>query len=305
MLHLGYSLTPFGHDPASWQGGSREAMGFDALLQQVLMAERACFDFVWLADSNAERPVDAPSPVATPFEPTTLASALATRAKKIGFVVTAATQQHEPYNLARRFASLDWISHGRGGWAVVAGTSEARDREYVEVVSALLDSWEDDAFIHDKPGSRFFVPEKMHVLNHKGEHFSVRGPLNVNRSPQGKPVLATSGGSSVADSAEVIFIDADDTAPLKGDVRVFRTVKDFGGSPIAFADRLQKAFQAGGIHGFVLAPPTTAALAEFTDAVVPELRKRGLARGEYEGSTLRDYLGLPYPAHPASRGDAA
>src|SRR5689334_8775283 len=116
MIHLGLSLTPFGHDPTAWKGARHEALGFDALLKQVELAEEAGFDFVWLADSMGERPVDTLSPLATPFEPTTLASALATKTTSIGLIATAGTHQHEPYNLARRFASLDWISHGRAGW---------------------------------------------------------------------------------------------------------------------------------------------------------------------------------------------
>src|SRR5215216_2210079 len=104
MIHLGLSLTPFGHDSTAWQGAGREALGFDALLKLVALAEEAGFDFVWLADGMGERPVDALSPLATPFEPTTLASALATRTTSIGLIATAATHQHEPYNLARRFA---------------------------------------------------------------------------------------------------------------------------------------------------------------------------------------------------------
>ncbi len=127
-------------------------------------------------------------------------------------IATAATNQHEPYNLARRFASLDTISKGRTGWNLVASSeSFERDAEYVEVVSGLWDSWEDDAFVYDKAAGRFFVPEKMHVLNHKGEHFTVRGPLNVNRSPQGKPVithkLTIPTLDLAAQYAEVILVD--------------------------------------------------------------------------------------------------
>ena len=126
-----------------------------------------------------------------PFEPTTLVAALATVARQIGLIATAATSQHEPYNLARRFASLDTISKGRAGWnVVISPEATARDQEYLDVVSGLWDSWEDDAFVYDKASGRFFLPEKMHFLDHKGEHFTVRGPLNVNRSPQGKPVVS-------------------------------------------------------------------------------------------------------------------
>jgi len=189
---LGYSLTPFGHDPDAWtKARDRRRLGFDALLEQVTAAEAAGFDFVLLADRLGVRPVDDLSSVAVPFEPTLLASALATRADGIGIVAAASTAQHEPYNLARRFASLDLVSKGRSGWLSVHDDGEAgRGSEYVDVVTALWDSFEDDAFLYDKAEGRFFDPSKMHVAHHKGAHFSVRGPLNVNRSPQGRPVLA-------------------------------------------------------------------------------------------------------------------
>ncbi|WP_416068268.1 LLM class flavin-dependent oxidoreductase [Rhizobium sp. ZK1] len=191
-MYLGLSLTPFGHHPAAWREAAHvENLGFDALSSQVAQAESAGFDFVLLSDRMGVRPVDDLSPVATPFEPTTLIAALATKASRIGFLGAASTRQHEPYNLARRFASLDQISKGRTGWVVLPAAGEfARDREYVDLVSALWDSFEDDAFVYDKAEGRFFQPGKMHVLHHHGEHFAVRGPLNVNRSPQGRPVIA-------------------------------------------------------------------------------------------------------------------
>jgi alkanesulfonate monooxygenase SsuD/methylene tetrahydromethanopterin reductase-like flavin-dependent oxidoreductase (luciferase family) len=189
---LGYLLSPFGHDPDAWrQARDGLLLGFDALLGQVAAAEAAGFDFVLLSDMLGLRPLRDLSSVAVPFEPTLLASALATRTGRIGIIAAASTVQHEPYNLARRFASLDLISKGRAGWLVVPGDSDdGRESEYVDVVTALWDSFEDDAFLYDKGAGRFFDPSKMHVAHHKGPHFSVRGPLNVNRSPQGRPVVA-------------------------------------------------------------------------------------------------------------------
>jgi alkanesulfonate monooxygenase SsuD/methylene tetrahydromethanopterin reductase-like flavin-dependent oxidoreductase (luciferase family) len=195
---LGYSLSPFGHDPEAWQQARDERLlGFDALLGQVAAAEAAGFDFVLLSDRLGLRPVDDLSSVTVPFEPTLFASALATRAGRIGIIAAASTVQHEPYNLARRIASMDLISKGRAGWLVVADDSDdGRESEYVDVVTALWDSFEDDAFLYDKGAGRFFDPSKMHVAQHKGPHFSVRGPLNVNRSPQGRPVVAQLLGES-------------------------------------------------------------------------------------------------------------
>ncbi len=121
-------------------------------------------------------------------------------------VATASTSYCEPYNVARLLASLDWLSGGRAGWNIVTSASEAearnfgreehfdhefryrRAREFTEIVRGLWDSWDDDAFVRDKESGLFFEPEKMHYLNHQGEFFSVRGPLNVPRPPQGHPV---------------------------------------------------------------------------------------------------------------------
>ena len=127
------------------------------------------------------------------FEPVTLFAALAPLTEHIGFIATASTTYEEPYTLARKFASLDHLSNGRAGWNVVTTASDdaarnfnfdrqpahadrySRAHEHVEVVKALWDSWEDDAFIRDKASGRFFDPAKLHEINHKGGHFSVRG----------------------------------------------------------------------------------------------------------------------------------
>ncbi len=193
MMHLGISLSAFGHHPAAWRqpGTTPRALDFGHLAAQAQKAQEGALDFVLLGDAQARRPrIDLP-PQTLPFEPTTLVAALATHVKKIGFVVTAASAQHELYNLARRFASLDLISQGRIGWNLVAsGPTASWDEEYVAVVTALWGSWDADAFVYDKAAGRFFEPQKMHVLDHRGEHFTVRGPLNVNPSPQGKPLIA-------------------------------------------------------------------------------------------------------------------
>lgn len=232
---LGYSLTPFGHDPDAWtKARDRRRLGFDALLDQVAAAEAAGFDFVLLADRLGIRPVDDLSSVAVPFEPTLLASALATRADRIGIVAAASTAQHEPYNLARRFASLDLVSKGRAGWLVVPdGGDSGRGNEYVDVVAALWDSFEDDAFLYDKVEGRFFDPSKMHVAHHRGAHFSVRGPLNVNRSPQGRPVLAymlEEGDNAVAArTGELLLLQADTAQRLAAiAARAIRSVEAAG-----------------------------------------------------------------------------
>jgi alkanesulfonate monooxygenase len=162
------------------------------------------------------------------FEPITLISALAAVTTRIGLTCTASTSFNEPYHIARKFASLDHISDGRAGWNLVTsgmqneaqnfnldahyGHAERykRANEFAEVVTALWDSWDDDAFVRDKASGLFFRPEKMHYLNHRGTYFKVRGPLNIPRPPQGRPVIVQAGTSDdgmdvAARFAEVIF----------------------------------------------------------------------------------------------------
>ena len=146
----------------------------------------------------------------------------------IGLIATASTTYNEPYQIARKFASLDHISGGRAGWNLVttsnpdaalnfgltsiwstASATGAR-REFFDVVTGLWDSWADDAFIRDVESGIYFDPEKLHVLDHKGEYFSVRGPLNIARPVQGWPVIVQAGASEAgrqlaAETAEMVF----------------------------------------------------------------------------------------------------
>ena len=138
------------------------------------------------------------------------------------------TSYYEPYNLARQMASLDHLSGGRAGWNVVTSAHPAggynfgrdgledhalryeRAREFVEICFGLWDSWDDDAFVLDRESGVYFDPDKMHYLHHKGKFFTVRGPLNIARPPQGRPVIIQAGGSEAgkelaAETAEVIF----------------------------------------------------------------------------------------------------
>jgi alkanesulfonate monooxygenase len=168
------------------------------------------------------------SHTATSFEPFTLLSALAMVTERIGLVATASTTYDAPYHIARRFASLDHISEGRSGWNIVTtgnpetshnfgsdqhlehATRYDRAREFYDVVTGLWDSWADDAFVRDVESGVFFDPNKLHVLDHKGPHLSVRGPLNIGRPVQGWPVIVQAGASEpgrqlAAETAEVIF----------------------------------------------------------------------------------------------------
>lgn len=235
-LKLGAFFNPTGHHVASWRHPRAQAdagINFAHYVEITRTAERAKFDMVFLADNVGVREahMDAlcrSAQYIANFEPITLIAALAAVTERIGLVCTATTSYNEPFHIARKFASLDHISGGRVGWNLVTsgmameaynfgrdahyGHAERYDRarEFAEVVVALWDSWDDDAFVRDKASGLFFDPAKLHRLNHVGKHFKVRGPLNVPRPPQGHPVIVQAGTSEdgmdvAARFAEVIF----------------------------------------------------------------------------------------------------
>lgn len=236
QLRLGAFFNPTGHHVASWRHPDAQAdagVNFAHYCEIARTAERAKMDMVFIADNISVREAH-PDALARSaqyianMEPITLVSALAAVTNQIGLVATASTSYNEPFHVARKFLSIDHISRGRVGWNLVtSGTvtdayNFSRDehyahdvrydraREFARVVTGLWDSWEDDAFIRDKQSGKFLDPRKMHQLDHKGEWFSVRGPLNVPRSPQGWPVIVQAGGSPdmvrvAAEFAEVVF----------------------------------------------------------------------------------------------------
>lgn len=236
QMKMGMFLRPAGHHLAAWRHPHAQAdagVTFERFIEVAKIAERGCFDMLFSADSataNAvfdEAGLRRMSYVAW-IEPFTLLASLASVTKNIGLVCTASTTFEEPFALARKFASLDHVSHGRAGWNLVtsgnhtAAMNFSRDehmpkheryrraREFADVVLGLWDSWDDDAFIRDRESGIFFDPKKMHTLNHVGENFKVMGPLNVARSPQGRPVLVQAGASEdgkqlAAETAEVVF----------------------------------------------------------------------------------------------------
>jgi N-acetyl-S-(2-succino)cysteine monooxygenase len=435
QLRLGAFFNPTGHHVASWRHPRAQAdagINFQHYVDITRAAERAKFDMVFFADNMCVREanMEALSRSAqyiANFEPLTLLSALAPMTSHIGLVATASTSYNEPYHVARKFASIDHISGGRAGWNLVTSGQEAeaknfgrekhfghgeryqRAREFAQVVVGLWDSWDDDAFVRDKESGQFFHPEKLHPLNHKGENFSVRGPLNVPRTPQGRPVIVQAGGSEdmiavAAEFAEAIFCaplalaqakkfyaelkdrvashgrDPDQVKimpglscivgrtsaeaqeryehlqslihpmvarevlsmvmgnvdlsryslddPMPEDLpksnmshSTFDNVMDMArkekltmkqvalrvagargkavvkGSPIEIADEMEEWFRSEGCDGFNLMPPfLPGGLDDFIEMVLPELRRRGLFRTEYQGCTLRDHLGLRRPA---------
>ncbi|HEY7921362.1 MAG TPA: NtaA/DmoA family FMN-dependent monooxygenase, partial [Streptosporangiaceae bacterium] len=181
-------------------------------MEQVQQAEAAKFDLVFIVDSQFITP-DSPPHYLNRLEPMTLLSALAVVTRHIGLVATMTTSYNDPFNLARRLASLELISGGRSGWNVVTSgdagaagnfsrdehydydTRYARGLEFVQVAQGLWDSYEADAFPRDRQARRFLDPARLHALKHRGEHFGVAGPLNISRSPQGQPVIFQAGDS--------------------------------------------------------------------------------------------------------------
>ncbi|MFS2053037.1 LLM class flavin-dependent oxidoreductase [Variovorax sp. Varisp41] len=215
--------------PGAWPDAN---FNFERLKQLAQTLERGRFDAFFMADHLAllNMPIEAlqRSHTATSFEPFTLLSALAQHTRHLGLIATASTTFDEPFHIARRFASLDHLSGGRAGWNIVTTSNPDaalnfgredhmehdarydRAREFYDVVTGLWDSWADDAFVRDVDSGRFFDPAKLHVLGHKGEHLSVRGPLHIARPVQGWPVIVQAGASEAgrqlaAETAELIF----------------------------------------------------------------------------------------------------
>ena len=231
QLKLGFMLHGVGMGWGDWRHPDADptaSTNFPYYRKQAQLAEEAKFDFLFVADSVFITEKSSPHYL-NRFEPLTVLSALAGATSNIGLVATLTTSYSEPYNVARQFASLDHISGGRAGWNVVTswleGSAEnysksnhlAHDTryrqagEYLDVVQGLWDSWEDDALVHDKQSGQFFDPAKLHALNHKGEFFQVKGPLNIARSRQGQPVIFQAGASEdgknfAARRSDAIFV---------------------------------------------------------------------------------------------------
>jgi FMN-dependent oxidoreductase (nitrilotriacetate monooxygenase family) len=432
QLRLGAFMRPVSIHTAWWRypGSWPDAnFNFAHLKRFAQTLERGKFDAFFMADHLAvlNMPMDAlkRSATVTSFDPLTLLPALAVVTERLGLIATASTTFEQPYIIARKFASLDHLSNGRAGWNLVTtanpdaalnfGMDDQMDhderyrraREFYDVVTGLWDSWADDAFVQDVESGVFFDPAKMHVLDHKGPYLSVRGPLNIARSPQGWPVVVQAGASEAgrqvaAETAEVVFASAtriEDARSLYADIkgRMARFGRDpdhmkilpgalvivgdtvaearekhalldslvhvdsaipnlsmrlgtdasrfdldaplppipetnagqsgraaaialaarenltvrqlaqrgagYGGltmvgTPTTIADQMEEWLRTDACDGFnVMFPFLPAGLDDFVDKVVPELQRRGLFRREYEGTTLRENLGLPRPAN--------
>jgi FMN-dependent oxidoreductase (nitrilotriacetate monooxygenase family) len=445
QLHLNTNILDAGKHPGAWraQDDPFSFVDIDYFRTIARISERGTFDAVFLSDGGGLHE----SVVTKPWqalEPSVLLTALAAATEHIGLIGTASTTYNDPYNLARRFASLDHVSRGRAALNVVTSSSPdiaanygiadfpdhaaryGRAQEFVDVLLELWDSWEDGALVGDRTGDVFVDNTRVHRIDHDGRHFSVRGPLCLPRSPQGRPVLVQAGSSPVgkdlaARIADVVFTaqttfdaartfydeirakavglgrhpdsvlvlpglfpivgateaeawrrkaDLDELFPFGSElprlahqlgvepdelaldeplparladglpsgvdhgtrslgffeatVRLAReehlTVRDLllqnggghrqvVGSPEQIADDIEHWFRERAADGFNLNFDVfPSGLEEFVEHVVPELRRRGIFRREYTGTTLRAHLGLDRPRNryeTSSEPDAA
>ena len=246
-LHLGTFLAGTGGNMASWRHPNAvvdAAINLDYYISLTRKAESAKLDFVFFGDGLYISEKSHPN-FLNRFEPLTLLAALAMETTHIGLAATLSTTYSEPFTVARQFSSIDHISNGRAGWNIVTSPLEGSAlnygkpehpehdlryrmaQEYVDVTQGLWDSWEDDAFIRDKESGVFFDPEKLHRLNHKGEFFSVQGPLAISRSKQGRPVLIQAGSSEAGKQFASRVADAVFTgqASLEDSAKFYQDIK--------------------------------------------------------------------------------
>jgi FMN-dependent oxidoreductase (nitrilotriacetate monooxygenase family) len=229
-LNLNAFLHDTGHHEASWRhpdSSVERAVDIEFYIELAQKAEAAKLDGVFFADVPGLWSATAYRPAAH-LEPITRLAAIAARTERIGLIATASTTFYEPYNLARLFSSLDLISGGRAGWNIVTTQSSAvarnfnltelpsaeeryaRAQEFIDVVTKLWDSWEDDAILADRESGLYFDPDKVHAIEHVGLHYQVEGALTAPRSAQGRPVYVQAGSSNegrafAARNAEAIF----------------------------------------------------------------------------------------------------
>jgi FMN-dependent oxidoreductase (nitrilotriacetate monooxygenase family) len=242
MMHLITWLMGTSYHAAGWRhelAWDRTAMRLDVLVEVAKIAEEAKLDALFVADGNAVRNMDrtglfeanTPSARPTVFDPVSLMAAISQHTDRIGLVGTASTTYESPWVVARRFASLDHLSQGRASWNVVTGSNPgdsqnfgldhhpdrderyARAEEFVTACKALWDSWDDDAFVERKETGQFLDSTRVRAADFTGQHLSVKGPLNIARAPQGRPVLFHAGQSEggrrlAARHADCIFAAA-------------------------------------------------------------------------------------------------
>jgi FMN-dependent oxidoreductase (nitrilotriacetate monooxygenase family) len=316
QLSLNAFIYPAGHHEAAWRHpASTPERIYDVTYYQEIArtAEAAALDAVFFADGPALQGDVAHNAVGR-LEPITLLTAMATATERLGLIATASTTYYEPYNLARLFGSLDHISGGRAGWNVVTTGNDsaaanfgldahpdhaeryARAQEFVDAVTALWDSWEDDAVVLDHDAGVYADTSKIHEIGHTGRHIRVRGPFNQPRPPQGHPVLVQAGASNegrafAGRNAEAIF-----TAHQRlADAQAFYA--DVKSRAAGLGRRPEHVKVLPGISPFIAGTETAARDLErqFNELTVPAYGLRQLER--MTGSSLGHLdLDAPVPA---------
>lgn len=230
-LILNATVMGLGMHLGAWRFGDADPFAYtDISYYQEIgrLAENGLLHALFLADTLAVSEENFERPNLGAMDPATVLAALAATTRHVGLVATASTTYNEPYNLARRFASLDHLSRGRAGWNIVTTFvpdvaanfgSDAlprgdarydRAEEFVDVVRSLWGSWKPGSLVGDKTTGVFADGSRVHAIDHRGIHFNVRGPLTLPRSPQGWPVLFQAGSSGpgrelAARVADVVF----------------------------------------------------------------------------------------------------
>ena len=255
QMHLGLFLLGTGSHVAGWRmpGAMNSFQDMAAIRRIAETAERGCFDLIFMGDNLYADPAAHPS-YTLRLEPLTMLSALAMCTHHIGLGATVSTTYSDPFTVARAFASLDHISGGRAAWNAVTGASAqaapnfgrlhpnhaeryAVAEEFVDVVRGLWDGWEHGALVADRATGRYLDPTRIHPLDHDGAHFTVRGPLNIGRAPQGRPVILQAGGSApglalAARTADVVFSVVQDLDEARAQYATLKSrVAAFGRSP--------------------------------------------------------------------------
>lgn len=258
QMHINLFLSAAGHHEAAWrlpEVTPSAQLTFEHYRHAAEVAERGRLDSIFFADTLSVGP-NVSRQLTNGLEPIGVLSAVSAVTTHVGLIATASTSYNEPYNLARRFATLDHLSGGRAGWNIVTSASQAEARnfgldgradhadryrratEFVGVANKLWDSWEDGALIGDKASGLYADPERTHAIDHAGDFFRVAGPLSVPRSPQGRPVLVQAGTSNDgitlgARYAEAIFTAQRTIAEGKAfyDELKGRAVQRFGRDP--------------------------------------------------------------------------
>ncbi|MBY6414525.1 NtaA/DmoA family FMN-dependent monooxygenase [Rhodococcus sp. BP-252] len=233
QMNLMLFASGTGFHNAGWRlpGGFAERINdLQPYVEIAEAAERAKLDAVVLPDALSITAASLATYPGARLEPIVLASALVARTRQIGIITTLSTTFTDPYTVARQFASIDHIGRGRAGWNMVTSTSGAenygldelpghseryaRATEYLDVVKGLWSGWESDAIVADVAGGRYADPAKVHTLDHRGEYFSVRGPLNVTPMPQGSPFLLQAGSSDTGTDFAALHAEGVFTAQI-------------------------------------------------------------------------------------------